>query len=116
MRLDNDLVRLMLLQVETDAGIKTPYLIENFCLDNFPDYDAKQTLYHMKYLIDAHYVEANKTFVLDITPTGREFLDNVRNERIWSDTKKKVSPLGTVALNILSEVGAYLIKKALNLL
>ena len=115
LKLDNDLVRIMLLQVETDTDGHTNYEIESYCEARFPEYETNTTTYHMKYLIDAEFVQAKNGAFRDITPAGRDFLNNVRNEGVWEDTKKAIKPLGSVALNIVSEIAASIIKKTLNL-
>ena len=115
MKLDNDLVRTMLLQVEEDVdGIKN-FSVDSYCVNQFPDYVPEQTIYHMKYLIDAGFIQARHNYFRDITPIGRDFLNNVRDDKVWSATKKAVKPVGTVALNIVSEVAASIVKKTFNL-
>jgi Hypothetical protein (DUF2513). len=115
MKLDNDLVRLMLLEVEEIVDGSICYEINSFCEVHFPDTDFSKTRYHMKYLIDAGYVESIRGFFVDITPTGRDFLNNVRDNQVWATTKETIKPLGTVALNVVSEVAATIVKKTFNL-
>ena len=105
----------MLLQIEEDVDGNVNYEIESYCENKFPDYKVEQSVYHMKYLIDARFVQANSGYFRDITPIGRDFLNNVRNDGIWSDTKKVIKPLGTVALGIVSDIAASIVKKTFNL-
>jgi len=115
LRLDNDLVRTILLQIEKDVDGIINYEVKSYCEHQFPEYPCEQTVYHMKYLIDAHFLQAANGYFRDITPIGRDFLNNIRNDGVWSDTKKIIKPLGSVAINVVSEVAASIVKKTLNL-
>ena len=115
MKLDNDLVRSMLLQVETDVDGNINYRINCYCEKNFPSYPVDVTTYHMKYLLDARFIQGNNGYFRDITPAGRDFLNNIRDEKVWSETKKAASKVGGVAIGILSDIAASVVKKMFDL-
>lgn len=115
MRLDNDLVRTMLLQIEKDVDGIVNYEVGSYCAHQFSEYPSEQAGYHMKYLIDVGFVQAANGYFRDITPIGRDFLNNVRNDGVWPDTKKAIKPLGSVAIHVVSEVASSIVKKTLNL-
>jgi len=115
MKLDNDIVRTILLQVEEDVDGVVNYSIRSYCEEMFPNCNVDKTTYHMKYLIDAGFMQAANGYFIDITPKGRDFLNNVRDDGIWNETKKAVKPMGTVAIGIVSEIAASIVKKTFNL-
>ncbi len=115
MKLDNDLIRIMLLKAEKDADGRTNYEMNSYCENAFPDYALNKSIYHMKYLVDAGFIQAKNGYFLDITPNGRDFLNNIRNDAVWAETQKAVKPLGTVAINIVSDIAASVVKKMFNL-
>lgn len=104
MQLDYDLLRTLLLQIEdkTDGFASIP--ANYFCEQLAPE-DSTKVLYHLKYLPDAGLVEhARKINIIDITPLGREYLNNIRDDTIWAKTKKKCHPLASISLSVLSDV------------
>ena len=65
-----------------------------------------------KFLLDANFIEMVNGGIIDITPKGRDYLNNIRNSDIWEKTKLKLQPLGAVAFDIVSEVGkSYIFSK-----
>lgn len=81
--------------------------------------------YTVTQLIERGYLNAIRVFtkngviasaeIVDITSEGHDFISNIRNEDTWSKTKKKLSPVGSVSLTIISEVAASVIKSTLGL-
>lgn len=71
----------------------------------FNNYDLDVILYHIKYIRDAELIEpASDTIILDLTPKGHEFLNNIRSASIWKATKEKVySAASSVSLALLVE-------------
>lgn len=50
--------------------------------------------------------------VRDITPKGLDYLNNVRNESVWSKTKERIKPMEQVTFDLISEVAkSYLLSK-----
>lgn len=115
MKLDNDLVRDMLLKIEEDVDGSVNFEIGSYCEITFTEHDATLTKYHMKYFLDAGFVQGANGYFRDITPYGRDFLDNIRDSTIWSKTKEAVKPFGTVALDVVSEIAASIARKMFNL-
>ena len=111
MRLNQDLVRTLLLYIEEITDGQKNFLVESFPSD-FPDEDPVVITYHLKYLLDAGLVEGIRGYIIDITPMGREYLDNIRDESIWDATKEKLQPVGQVALDVISSVAkSFLLSK-----
>jgi hypothetical protein len=110
-RLDPEKLRSLLLAIEKITDGIANHETDSFVRLNFPNEDTQLLLYHMKYLIDNGFVQEKNGFFRDITPSGREFLDNVRDNEVWTKTKKKLSTFGSVAVPVMSEIAASIIKK-----
>lgn len=116
MKLDYDLIRGLLIIIEEDTDGYRNFYPEYFC-HKLPDGTPIQIRYHLKYLLDARLIEGTYTCdaIIDITPLGRDYLDHVRNDTVWEKTKKKLQPLGTVPLSVVSQVAASCISSLLGL-
>ena len=115
MKLDYELIRNLLLTIECESDG-----FENFTFPHyaraFSDYPAKTVAYHIKYLLDAGYVEGEyHRYISDITPIGRDYLNSIRDPGIWEKVKARIHPLGSVALDIVSDVGKSFICEQLGL-
>ena len=118
MKLDYELVRQLLFFIEDKAD--AIHVINLFdCVSALPDIKRDVIYYHLKYLVDAHLAEGRMTrdekFILDITPLGREYLDNIRDDNIWSDIKHNFQQFNQLSLDLLSDIGRSLILKSLGL-
>jgi hypothetical protein len=114
MRLDNDLIRIMLLQIELDVNGSRNYEITGYCNDRFPEC-PNEAVYHMKYLFDAGFVQPGNGWLRDLTPAGHDFLRNIREDGVWAKTKESLKPFGQVAIGLVSEVAASILRKSLGL-
>lgn len=107
MKLDKDLVREILLEVE--AHDEPDGLIELHIDDRSPE----EISYHVCLLDEAGLLTALDTGGMDIfrwqpqrlTYQGHEFLDTVRDEEIWRRTKAGAEKAGGVGLGLLMEIG-----------
>lgn len=51
----------------------------------------------------------------NLTLEGHKFLDNIRDNKVWQNTKDIISKFENVSLNIISSVAANLISSKLGL-
>ena len=114
MKLNYDLLRSLLLHIEDVTDGHTNYTFDYF-VEQFPKESQNCLYYHLKYLGDACLIEGNASYVIDITPYGREYLDSIRDNSIWEKTKSKFQPLGSVTLPIIIEIAKSLVLKQLGL-
>lgn len=121
MRLDYDFIRQLLFVFEEKLDGKTNFTYKNI-EDWILDVDKGKLFYHVKYLADANYIQitdfsfsTGSSYIIDLTPKGHEFLNNIRDKNIWSKTKEAIGPFGSVAISAVSEVAASIIKAKLNL-
>lgn len=120
MKLEKDLVRRILLDLEADNG--DPRDWKRLEIDG---HTHQEIAYHVQRLAEAGFVkatDASSSNIYDwmpqsLTYEGHEFLDTVRDPEIWRETKERASKIGSASLQILFEVATGIVKaKAMRLL
>ncbi|MDK9853861.1 DUF2513 domain-containing protein [Staphylococcus equorum] len=116
MELKHDCIRDILLTIE-----KLDYTLEGASKDNFEsdeqlsEYSSKEILYTLKRLSDAGYInvkfakgEAYFAFynVNSMTFEGHQLLEDIRDEKVWSETKKQASQLSSVSIPVLQNLAS----------
>lgn len=120
MKRDMNLVRAILLAVESCAE---PYVSSaSLPMD---DWDRAAVLLHLDLMIDAGLIDGEFTeysggigdaYVRRLTWDGYDFLDNVRNEEVWAETRSTIgSKLGSASFDVVKAVASALALKALGL-
>ena len=115
MKLDKDLVREILLQIE--ASTTTTGWVEL----QLPGHSDEEVSYHVELLSEAGFLEAYDLTTLDgyewrpkrLTYEGHEFLDTVRDPEIWRDTKEAAKKIGSSSVEVLFEIGKNFVKQKL---
>lgn len=120
MKRDLDVFRHILLEVEK---IEKPTLMKNI----LGPYDEKTVSFHIDLLLDEKYIEAHAERIRSkgvhgkyrlerMTNAGHDFLDNIRNDTIWSKTKAEVLKVGeSASLDIIKSIASKLILMQLGL-
>ena len=121
MKLDIECVRDVLLEFEQlPLGAHTVY--------SFPNALAKYGIDNVDYTIakltEANYISAevtrltNGTYdfygIYDITFEGHQFLEKIRDNKIWSKTKKVASNVGSRALDVIAQIASTTISEIIN--
>lgn len=143
MRLDIDCVRDLLLCIEENTGLrKSCFFIDtgltesarftgdeskpfDYQLKLNTKYDDDKLIYHLNYCIDARLTTLSNTSTLyrivisDLTPSGHQFLNNVRDENVWKKVKSITSTFSSISLpmigNTAAQILSAIIKHKLNL-
>ncbi|MBS0977434.1 DUF2513 domain-containing protein [Levilactobacillus brevis] len=126
MKLNHECVRdlLLLLELVPYAGGSEADLQQVIKFSNISDlYDLDTFYYTFIELIDGGFVDGRKYQQMPdayaftkITYKGHEFLDNIRDDTNWKETKSTIaSKMGSASLNIFSSVAAKLIEDKFNL-
>ncbi len=115
MKHDWDLVRLLLLALESSEG-------ESPGAPVIPGYCAEQVEYHLHLLVEAGYIYSSEALGtglefcwLRLTWAGHDFLDAARPLARWQKAKSMLERSGGVTLQIFSDVLTSLIKQQLGL-
>lgn len=115
MRLNNDCVRDLLLAIEENVGLKEYMSIDSLQLKSYSQDDLQYTALKLE---EAGYINAKVSKYLDgsmdiyifsLTWNGYKFLDNIRDNNVWSKTKGIVSKFASVSLDVLEKVAAQVI-------
>ena len=114
-----DLVRQILLEIEeVDDGSGFPRKID------IPDFDNVTVVGHLMLLDEAGYIEGvslRASNVTDYRPNritwdGHEFLDAVRDPKIWTETKSELSKIsGATTIEVIKQLAVSLTKTAIGL-
>jgi hypothetical protein len=118
MKRDMDLVRDLLLKIE--EAKEPPALSDLVSKEDDEKYET--ATYHLKMLIDevglvrginCGSMDGEDWIELNITWTGHEFLDTVRDPEVWRKTKEGAKKIGGFTLDILMQLATgYLKMKA----
>lgn len=116
MKRDMDLIRKLLLEIEASSPQ------EGWSLEVMePTEETARIAGHLRLLRDAgwihvvdsrSYVGGREVWLLvRLTWHGHEFLDTIRSENVWAETKRRVtSTVGTVSISVLTEVAKHVAK------
>lgn len=122
MKLSHDCIRDLMLYLEQNLGYNDELEINNLQLK---DYLTDELMYTTKKLSEADFLICDNSIEIDdeypimlvnsITYKGHQFLDSIRDDKIWQNTKKAISKLTSASLPIIQEVASSLIKSSLGL-
>ena len=118
MKLDMDLVRKMLLAVESNTHGFAPKI-------EIEGYTEEQIGYHAVLLGEAGLVVTNdftsfgdkspNAEIIRLTWAGHEFIDAARENIIWEQAKEKISQIGSATIPVWTAVLTEIIKKQLGI-
>lgn len=110
MKRDDDFLRQMLLNFE--ASEKTTF-IDPLHLQSPPD--ELKLSYHMSLAVDAGLLTTVGRGTVRMTNTGHDYLDAIRNEGIWKQTKAAIAETGgSATLEILKTLATGFLRKKLS--
>lgn len=134
MRLNLDCVRQLLLCVEDNTGLREYCYFIDSGLEKSqiligespippPDYqsellkkfDNDELVYHINYCIDAELLStitpigSYRIGIADLTPKGHDFLENIRDNKIWSGIKDVAAEVGSKSLESVRQIASVVI-------
>lgn len=125
LELNHDCVRDLLLAVEKHTKLNEHLEHDNILsLPEVKVYDDNIVIYTAQKLNEAGYINGNFDFYYDdnvhivissLTYNGHTFLDTIRDDVVWRETKKNASKFSSVSLPILLDIGASYLKSKLGL-
>lgn len=120
MKLNQDCIRDLLLYLEESLKLNDYLSISNISLKN---YSSEELLYTTDKLYEAGYLKCSRKvydntdlmiFVSSITYTGHQFLDNIRDDKVFAKTKSILSGFKSVSIEIISETASKVITNLIN--
>lgn len=117
MKLIHDCVRDVMIYAEDNLRPKNTINTTSIKLDCYDSEDVKYTCLK---LIEAGYVTGHhdilgNVVITDITYNGHIFLDSIRDDGVWKETKSKISKIASVSLPIIQQVAAAIITTKLGI-
>ncbi len=117
MKLNYDTIRELLLQIEEKTDLENVLEYDR----NNTDQDTFYTLIKLKEAGFINSVEVNTWIgivhiqVKSLTWEGHEFLNTIRDPKVFKETKNQIGKLASVSLDILGKVATEIIKNKLGL-
>lgn len=127
MKLNPDCIRAVLIEIEAlqeiDEAGRVISLFMNDLIDSTltDDFSVSDIFYSVKQLSDGGLISTKNIssfgstdwLIRDITPHGHEFLQNVKDNSVWEQTKAKAKSVGSFALSILSQIAVNIVSSRL---
>ncbi len=120
MKLDPDCVRSILFSVEKNATMNHFVSATDFEKDNiFNKFDPNKVAYHVRYAEQANLIYDVDWYmsgydIKDLTPSGHDFLNDIRTEENWHKTKEVAQKVGTFSLDALKSIASGVTTAAIN--
>lgn len=121
MKLNHECVRDFLIDFEESIPFKRRVrLPELLALPRIKNYSEDEVQYVIQKLIEAHYINGkiefdvqfrlHECYVETITWSGHEFLDTIREEKVWLKTKSVLESFRSLSMATISSVAGEIIK------
>jgi Hypothetical protein (DUF2513) len=113
MRRDWDLTRKILLKIESDGPSHGLWQLEE---SDFPEDDFELVHGHFRVLYDGGFLlvnDFNFTQIYGLSWFGHEFLDTIRDDEIWKNTKKTAIDLKNFSVETLRDIAKGYARKKL---
>ncbi len=119
---DMDLIRTLLLNIEADPRFDGSRGLRLTSPEDvgITDRSAEEVGYHLDLLIEAGLLKGKSGFetlpaLYKMTWQGHEFTDNIKNNEIWHQVKKRLAGLTTVGFSVMIAIAESEIKRKLGL-
>ena len=115
MKLNHDCVRAVLLFLEENLDLTDSIGIDDIKL---ADFEKNDVIYSLLKLNEAGYISGKfvkdileniSGFVTGITWEGHKFLDTVRDNKVWKNTKTILSKVSSASISFVSSVASQVL-------
>lgn len=116
MKLNHDCVRFLMLHVE--ENVPYGYFLNVNDIEH-EKFNSEELLYAADKLLEANFLDGNvlrsigqplpNIRIKSITWSGHQFLDNIRDDGVWKDTKKVVSKFSSVSLSLIGNIASQIL-------
>ncbi|MEX3912857.1 DUF2513 domain-containing protein [Bacillus paralicheniformis] len=122
MELKIDCVRDILISIEKNLGYGETLPLND--LKNMPllkNYDLDDVRYSLDRLKEENYIDStpdllDEVIISSLTFNGHQFLDSIRNDGVWKETKSRLAKIGGAAsISTISTVASSIVKAHLGL-
>jgi len=113
MKLIHDCIRDVMLDIEDNLELNDSITLEEIQSRN-PKYSNNDIYYTFKKLQEAGYLDVSfyisgSAAVENMTYSGHLFLDNIRDNKVWTTTKSILSKFTSTSINIVETVASQVI-------
>lgn len=106
-----------MLTVEEICDFETPWLYcEDYVeIERLKKYPHDEIIYHIKQsdksnlLTGVDYSDSGSALIIDISPSGHEFLANIRSDTVWCNVKEVSSKIGLKSLKAITQIAAGIV-------
>ncbi|HCT70633.1 MAG TPA: hypothetical protein DF409_05900 [Bacteroidales bacterium] len=119
MRLNPDCIRDILLSVEEKCDFRNGFMFPSE-IERLNKYDQEEVLYHLKQcqlsglLHKVTFYLNGSCYVNDLSPSGHQFLADIRTDNNWTKTKTIAENVGSYSLDILKSIASGVIAGLVN--
>lgn len=118
MELNHDCVREILITMEKNMSLYS--IMDSSDFDNMiVNFSSDEVEYAIRKLSEGGYIDSEFTmdgyFVKNMTWDGHQFLDTIRNEKVWTSTKEYVKKFGSFSIPVIQQLATSISKKMLDL-
>lgn len=119
MKLNHDCIRGILFEVEenTDYSNHFSFPCES---DRLSKYDDDTVLYHIRQcdlsgmFTKVHYFLGGGCLIIDLTPSGHNYIAQIRSDNNWNKTKEIAKKAGVFTLDGLKTIAVGVASEAIN--
>lgn len=126
MRINNECIRQIMIYVESETTFDEVCYFSvcpNYSNEELNQYPQGVVLYHVRNLFMAGLLftpaqcekyQQTDCYYVDLTPTGHEFLANIREDSNWNEVKKISSKIGFASLKMVTAIAEGVATAAIN--
>lgn len=136
MRLNLDCVRSILLCVEANTSLRKycrfidssleeseiiignePIPPADYQVELLKKYANDELIYHINYCIDADLLSSDQPqglyeiAIIDLTPKGHDFLENIRDNKVWASAKNVAGKVGAKSLEAIIQISSNVVSE-----
>lgn len=121
MKLNHDCIRDLLLYIEENSSYSNKINLNYITLKN---YSTEEILYTADKLIEANLLDCIRAnqftnslpsiIVRSITFEGHKFLDNIRDNVVWKNTKNILSKFTSTSIGMVGDIASQVISKIIS--
>lgn len=121
MKLNQDCVRAVLLELEEKLTFNADlYFFQIKQLECVQKYNEDSVIYSILKLIEADYLSGAPLYAGDgladltvssLTWDGHLFLDTIRDNKVWTETKSVVSKFSSVSVSLMSTIASSILNE-----
>lgn len=118
LKLNTDCVRDILLSVEEECDFSHHMDYDRDLNNNIrlKQYTHEEIIYHIRQceyselIFKPNYYDGGKHIIIsDLTPSGHQFLANIRDDNVWNGVKVVAKKVGSTSLNAITQIASNVI-------